>query len=257
MSSAFPHVRLSAVGFAYPGNPARVLDIESLTINEGEHVALIGASGAGKTTLLGLIDGRLLGWSGEAEILGRSLSPRQRPPRQWKADIGFVFQDMALIDRLTVYENVRIGRLGRTHPMLSLVGVFGDRDRIAVEKAITDVGLEAFAHRRVDRLSGGQRQRVGVARCLAQEPRILIADEPISNLDPASAEKILGLLKTTAESRGATLIITSHQPRLVAGFVDRIVGLRGGKVVFDQSAGAMIPDDLVDLYGWQVAHSAA
>lgn len=257
MSSAPAHVRLTSVGFAYPASPARVLDIETLTIREGEHLALIGASGAGKTTLLKLIDGRLLGWTGEAEVLGRTLSPRQRPPRQWKADIGFVFQEMGLIDRLTIYENVRIGRLGRTDAMLSLIGVFGQRDRIAVEKAIADVDLETFAHRRVDRLSGGQRQRVGVARCLAQEPRILAADEPISNLDPASAEKILGLLKKTAESRGATLIITSHQPRLVAGFVDRIVGLRGGRVVFDEPSSAMIPDDLVKLYGWQVAHPAA
>ena len=164
---------------------------------------------------------------------------------------------MALIDRLTVFENVRIGRLGRTHPLPSLVGRFRDADIAAVERAIDDVGLKALAEQRVDRLSGGERQRVGVARCLAQEPRILIADEPISNLDPVSAEKILGLLKISAKARDATLIISSHQPKLVAGFVDRIVGLRDGRVVYDEPAGAMLPDDLVEFYEWQPARPAA
>lgn len=248
---------MSGIRFAYPGHAENVLDIDGLTIDAGENIALIGASGAGKTTFLNLIDGRLLGWSGQAEVLGRSLSPTLRPPRGWKADVGFVFQDMALIDRLTVFENVRIGRLGRTHPLPSLVGRFRDADIAAVERAIEDVGLAALADQRVDRLSGGERQRVGVARCLAQEPRILIADEPISNLDPVSAEKILGLLKISAKARDATLIISSHQPKLVAGFVDRIVGLRDGRVVYDEPAGAMLPDDLVEFYEWQPARPAA
>lgn len=257
MSAPTPHVRLSAIKFAYPGCAANVLDIDTLTIETGEHVALIGATGAGKTTLLKLMDGRLFGWSGRAEVLGSVLSPRWRPPRRWQANVGFVFQDFALIERATVYENVRIGRLGRAHPILSLAGWFNEHDTTAVEGAISDVGLQDLAEQRVDRLSGGQRQRVGVARCLAQEPRILIADEPISNLDPTSAEKILGLLKACAQARGATLIISSHQPKLVAGFVDRVVGLKQGRIVFEQHAGALTPNQLADLYGWQVAQPAA
>jgi len=257
MSEHAPDVLLSGIRFAYPGKVMDVLDIAALTITSGEHVGLIGASGAGKTTLLTLIDGRLTGWSGRAEVLGRALSPSQRPPRQWEADVGFVFQDMALIDRLTVAENVRFGRLGRAHRLLSLVGRFDERDTQAVRRAIADVGLADLAYRRVDQLSGGQRQRVGVARCLAQEPRILIADEPVSNLDPASAEQVLGLLKSTAKGRDATLIISSHQPKLVAGFVDRIVGLKDGSIVFDRPTDKVERDDLVNLYGWHVAQQAA
>ena len=98
---------------------------------------------------------------------------------------------------------------------------------------------------------------MGVARCLAQEPRILLADEPVSNLDPASAGTILRLLKECATSRGATLIISSHQPKMVSEFVERFIGLKQGRNVFDQPAGALKPGDLTDLYRWQVADVAA
>ncbi len=257
MSARSFHVQLSDLSFAHAGQARHVLDIERLGISAGEHVALIGATGAGKTTLLQLIDGRLFGWSGHAEVLDRSLSPRRAPPRGWTADIGFVFQEFALIERSTVYENVRNGRLGRTHPTLSLLGRFSACDEAAVARAIGDVDLSDLAERRVDRLSGGQRQRVAVARCLAQDPRILIADEPVSNLDPASAEKVLDLLRACVETRGATLIVSSHQPKLVARYVDRVVGLKQGRIAFDGSASALTPEELAGLYGWQVTEPAA
>ncbi len=253
-----PNIQLFDVRFSYPGGHSQVLDIDKLTVEPGEQIALIGSTGAGKSTLLKLLDGRLLGWSGRAEVLGRALSPRRPQPRRWQADVGLVFQDFSLIERATVFDNVRIGRLGRTeHRHLSLIGRFTDRDALAVETAIRDVGLEDLAEQRVDRLSGGQRQRVGVARCLAQEPRILLADEPVSNLDPASAETVLCVLKECAASRGATLIISSHQPKMVREFVERVIGLKQGRIVFDRPVGALTPGDLTGLYGWQVADVAA
>jgi len=257
MSKMPSHVFLSELSFTYPRTAHKVLDIQELRIAAGERVAFIGATGAGKTTLLRLIDGRLLDWTGRAEVLDRTLSPRRAAPRSWSADIGFVFQEFALIERSTVYENVRIGRLGRTSPALSLLGVFNDRDETAVTEAINDVGLADLAEQRVDQLSGGQRQRVAVARCLAQEPKILIADEPVSNLDPTSAAKVLDLAKSCAEARGVTLLISSHQPKLVASYVDRIVGLQQGRVAFDKPADTVTPEDLGSLYGWQVTETAA
>lgn len=257
MTETPSHIVLSDLAFTYPRHTQKVLDIRELRIAAGERVAFIGTTGAGKTTLLRLIDGRLLGWTGRAEVLGRTLSPRRVAPRSWSADIGFVFQEFALIERSTVYENVRNGRLGRTSSMLSLIGVFSDQDEIAVTEAINDVGLSDLAEQRVDQLSGGQRQRVAVARCLAQEPRILIADEPVSNLDPTSAAKVLDLAKSCAEARGVTLLISSHQPKLVANYVDRIVGMQHGRIAFDKSADAVTPEELGSLYGWQVTETAA
>ncbi len=257
MADVAQQILLSEIAFSYRSQNARVLDIDRLSIDAGEQVAFIGATGAGKTTLLRLIDGRLFGWTGRAEVLGRTLSPRRAAPRNWNANIGFVFQEYALIERSTVYQNVRNGRLGRTHSALSLVGLFSDRDETAVTEAINDVGLSDLADQRVDQLSGGQRQRVAVARCLAQEPKVLIADEPVSSLDPTSAEKVLDLVRACAEARGATLLISSHQPKLVAQYVDRVVGLKEGQIAFDTPAGAVTPEQLGSLYGWHVADTAA
>ena len=111
-----------------------------------------------------------------------------------------------------------------------------------------DVGIEELSERRVDRLSGGQRQRVAIARCLAQEPRLLLADEPVSNLDPVTAEQILDLLRACALTRRATLLVSSHQPRLVGGYVERFVALERGRIVFDGAPEALRDETLAGIY---------
>ena len=257
MPAASTPVDLANLRFTYPGLTQNVLDIDRLSIGAGQHTAVIGASGAGKTTLLKLIDGRLLGWSGRAAVLGHELLPHRAPPRGWNASVGFVFQEFALIERSSVYDNVRNGRLGRTHAASSLFGRFTAQDEAATMQAIEDVGLGDLPARRVDQLSGGQRQRVAVARCLAQEPRILIADEPVSSLDPTSSERILDLLRHCADSRDATLIVSSHQPKLVTGYVHRVVGLKHGRVAFDKASSDFTPEELAGIYGLHVAQSAA
>lgn len=241
-------VALRNVQHRYHGADRNTLDLPRFEIASGQCVALIGASGAGKSTLLRLLDGRLRGWSGEAFVLGHTLQSTVPPPRVWRCETGFVFQEFALIERLTVLENVLNGRLGRTHQWWSLLGRFTDKDAALAMASIHDVGLDELADTRVDRLSGGQRQRVAIARCLAQEPLLVLADEPVSNLDPVNAEGTLELLRDCTRKRGATLLVTSHQPRLVERFVDRVVALDRGKIVFDGGPELLHDERLADIY---------
>ncbi|MEM1151581.1 MAG: ATP-binding cassette domain-containing protein, partial [Pseudomonadota bacterium] len=163
-------------------------------------------------------------------------------------DTGFVFQEFALVERSSVLRNVLNGRLGRMSPLRAVLWWPTSQDLNLARAALADCGIADLAERRVDSLSGGQRQRVAIARCLAQEPRLVLADEPISNLDPARATEILTLLTGAARARGATVIFSSHQPDLARRFADRIVGMRDGQIAFD-----VVVDDLseaatVELY---------
>lgn len=220
----------------------------SLEITPGETVALLGPSGAGKTTLLSLIDGRLRGWHGAANVLDRPLSPDRIQPGSERAEVGFVFQEFALVDRATVRQNVLNGRLGRTNTLRAFFGQFSKADMAAADRAIADTGIADLASRRADSLSGGQRQRVAIARCLAQEPQLILADEPVSNLDPTRASDILGLITGAAQARGATVLFSSHQPDLARRFASRIVGMRNGCILFDSPADKLDANMIEDLY---------
>lgn len=226
-------IRLDGVGHRFPGQHTHVLADVSLTVDVGELVALIGPSGAGKTTLLSLLDGRLRGWDGSARVNGVALSSRNAPRSFERVRTGFIFQDFALVERRSVRQNVLNGRLGRTSVRRSMLGRFSAEDELAVESAIADVGLVEMADRRVDALSGGQRQRVAIARCLAQEPELILADEPINNLDPQSSRDILSMLARVARARATTLIFSSHQPDLALSFATRVLGLKNGALVLD------------------------
>ena len=241
-------VDLRNLSFRYGGEERDILTIPELRIEAGQRVALIGASGAGKSTLLRLLDGRLRGWRGQVQVLDHDLEPDAPPPRAWRCETGFVFQEFALVEQATVWQNVLNGRLGRTGSMRSLLGRFDDTDVAAAMQALIDLGIDELTERRVDRLSGGQRQRVAIARCLAQNPRLILADEPVSNLDPVNAETILDALRNCTAQRNATLLLTSHQPRLVARYVDRVVALDRGRIVFDGSPDVLRDEHLVYIY---------
>lgn len=249
-------ITLEGITAHFPGRPMPVLDVSSLVITRAERIALIGPSGAGKTTLLRLIGGRLTGWRGSAEVLGNMLRPGSRPDRTWRRRAGFVFQDFALVERASVHDNVRNGRLGHAHPLLSLFGHFRPADEDAIRRAIAEMELVEQTWQRADTLSGGQQQRVAVARCLAQDPELVLADEPVSNLDPALAGTALDLLVRGTTEHGSTLVMTLHQPEHARRFADRVIGLRGGRIVFDGPSQALDEAAQEGIYGRVAARAA-
>ncbi len=240
--------QIDDLSFSHSGADLPALERVSLLVPAGESIALLGPSGAGKTTLLTLLDGRLRGWRGRVSVLGASLDPDQPPPRVRRPDTGFVFQEFALVERSSVLRNVLNGRLGRMSPLRALLGSPTSHDLEIARRALSDCDISDLAERRADSLSGGQRQRVAIARCLAQEPRLILADEPVSNLDPARAGEILSLLTGAARVRGATALFSSHQPDLARRFAQRIVGMRGGRIVFDVPTSELNEDATAELY---------
>ena len=233
----------------YRADTRPVLQIEKLDVRRGERVAIIGPSGCGKTTLLRLINGYVDLEAGHLRLLGEPVNEGQRRRRATRVRVGFVFQDFHLVERATVSENVLWGRLGRAHPWLSLLGRFSPQDHLAAETAIAEVDLQDKADQRADTLSGGQKQRVGVARVLAQQPDIILADEPVSNLDPTLVDEILELLAEVGARHRATLLTTLHQPALARRYAQRVIGLRRGEIVFDAEPAALDDAALRLIYG--------
>jgi phosphonate transport system ATP-binding protein len=248
-ASVTPALTLDGVEARYPGAERAALAVEHLAIGRGERVAVIGPSGSGKTTLLRLLNGTLAPTRGDIFVLGKRLVAGRRMPREQRRRIGMIFQDFALVERASVFDNVLFGRLGHAHPFLSLIGHFSERDRDIAGAAVREVGLLEQLAQRADALSGGQRQRVAIARVLAQEPEIILADEPVSNLDPALTDDILGLLTRASERRGATLIMALHQPRLATAHAGRVIGIEGGRIVLDEASERLSDDALRSVYG--------
>lgn len=242
-------IELKDIVVRYAGNHEPVLDIESFKVIEGERIAIIGPSGAGKTTLLRLINGYVEPERGYRRILGEGINGSPQGSREIRKKIGFIFQEFNLIDRASVLENVLWGRLGRVNPFLSVLGYYPERDKKAALKAISEVDLISQVNQRADRLSSGQKQRVAIARVLAQQPEIILADEPVSNLDPSLASDILGLLEGLSIKHNYTLIMSLHQPELAVHFSQRIVGLRGGKIIYQGPAEKLNDSALDEIYG--------
>src|SRR5439155_12738425 len=178
--------------------------------------------------------------AGEIEFEGVELVGLSRKAlRRVRRRIGMVFQEYNLVERLTVMENVLSGRLGYVSPWRAWRRKFPPEDIARAFELLDLVGLAGFAHQRADALSGGQRQRVGIARAVMQQPRLLLADEPTSSLDPKTSVEIMELLADLARARAIPVVINMHDVALATRFADRIVGMSGGRVVFDGAAAGL------------------
>jgi len=214
------------------GDLVALVDV-SLQVAAGEMLVVLGPSGAGKSTLLRCVN-RLVEPSGGEVRIGNEATPKTRAGlRRLRSQVGMIFQDHNLVPRLSVLKNVLAGRLSKMPQWMSLLQLFRQEDiRIALE-CLGRVELEDRAWTRADRLSGGQQQRVGIARAIAQQPRAILADEPVASLDPKSARLVLGDLKRASRELGIAVLCNLHQVGYAMEFADRIVGIHAGRVVFE------------------------
>ena len=240
--------RLDGVGLVHP-NGQRALQGLTLAAAAGERVAIIGPSGAGKTTLLRLLGAALSPSAGRIELLG--VHPGQLGAgalKRLRARIGVVHQSPPIPPRLRVVTAVLAGRLGRWSTARALASLVYPVDIAGAREALARLDLADRLFDRCDRLSGGQLQRVGIARVLYQAPDLILADEPVSALDPALADAAVGQLVAQSEAAGATLVASLHAVDLALRWFPRIVGLRGGELVFDRPAAEVTSAMLHDLY---------
>jgi phosphonate transport system ATP-binding protein len=232
---------------AYGGIP--VLRAVDLSVSPGEVVAVVGPSGAGKTTLFRCLTQLVRADGGTLDLFGTDLQQAQgRMLRAARRDLGLVFQSYNLVRRLTALQNVLVGRLADVPTWRVLLRRFPAADEALAASCLDQVGLLPYAHTRADRLSGGQQQRVAIARVLASRARVVLADEPVASLDPASAASVLTALRSLATDHGRAVVCSLHQVDLVAGFADRVVGLRDGRVVLDVPAAEFDRDAARLLY---------
>lgn len=237
----------------YP-NGVMALKGISLEINQGEFVAIIGLSGAGKSTLLRSINqmhtitsGKLLVNDVEVSTLsGKSL-------RRFRRGIGMVFQSFNLVKRTTVIKNVLAARVADMPIWMSLLGLYTKKDKIIALEALDQVGILEKAYTRADQLSGGQQQRVALARCVAQQPNIILADEPVASLDPVTSNQVMSDFVKINKELNITVIANMHHVDIALKFAQRVIGIKEGLIVFDGPSSQVTNQILKEIYGRELS----
>ena len=242
-------IRVEGLSVTYP-NGVTALHPTDLEVAAGRFLVLLGPSGAGKSSLLRCLNGLVRPSAGSVSVStggGGSIFDSRARLRAHRRQTGMVFQHHHLIGRLSALSNVLTGRLAR-YPVWRTLAPLPVADRRVALAALERVGLLERALERADRLSGGQQQRVGIARAMAQEPALILADEPVASLDPATAERVLADLRRICAEDGITAVVSLHQVEFARAFADEIVGLSGGRVVFRGRPDALAPDALDRIY---------
>jgi phosphonate transport system ATP-binding protein len=226
----------------------------SLSVEDGEMVALIGASGSGKSTLIRHIAGLEQSDRGVCciDVLSRRMLQDGRLTRDARAirrEVGVIFQQFNLVNRLPLLTNVLIGALGRIPGWRGTLGFFSRAEQLRAMQAIDRVGIAAAARQRASTLSGGQQQRAAIARALVQGAKLLLADEPIASLDPASAKRVMETLSDINRRDGITIVVSLHQVEYARRYCPRTIALRDGVIAYDGPSTALTTDFLRELYG--------
>jgi phosphonate transport system ATP-binding protein len=233
------------------GDVRAVHDV-NVTISAGQFVGVIGRSGAGKSTLLRMIN--RLAEPSEGQIIWQGVNVtalRGRELRDWRRRCAMIFQQFNLVGRLDVLNNVLLGRLGYTPAWRAMLKLWSASDRAIGFSALNQLEIAQLAWRRADHLSGGQQQRVAICRALVQEPDLILADEPVASLDPHNARVVMDTLARINKHFGLTVICNLHSLDLARSYCDRLIGMAGGQIVFDDVPAALTEQVARELYGME------
>ncbi len=242
-------IRFDNVSVTYRGGVKALRGLD-LTVEEGEFVVIVGLSGAGKSTLLRALNGLVPATEGsitvnETEVVGASAAKL----REIRSKIGMIFQTFNLVHRTTVLNNVLMGRLSAVPAWRSTFGLWPEKDREKAMQSLERVGIVEKAYVRASDLSGGQQQRVGIARALAQDPLIMLADEPVAALDPITSRQVMTDLQRINEDLGITTLVNLHFLDLAREYGKRLIGLREGELVFDGDIADVTDETFQQIYG--------
>ena len=233
----------------YPNGTVGLKDV-TLTIQDGEFVAIIGRSGAGKSTLLRAVNRMYDITEGTLTVEGVNVSTlKGKELRRFRRGIGMVFQSFNLVTRTTVIRNVLSACVPEMPFWRVLLGAFRKQDKITALESLDKVGILDKAYIRADQLSGGQQQRVALARTLAQNPKIILADEPVAALDPVTAKQVMQDFVRINKDMGISILLNIHHVELAIEYADRIIGIRAGQIVYDGPAKAVDQTVLNSIYG--------
>ena len=221
----------------------------SFTLEEGEFVSVIGPSGAGKSTILRCCNRLIEPTEGRVWFDGKDITTvGKKELRQVRTQTGMIFQHYNLVDRLSVMENVLHGRLGQKSTFTGMAGIYTEEEKREAFRILESLDLADQAYKRCDELSGGQKQRVGIARAIMQHPKLILCDEPIASLDPKSSKVIMDHLKKINQEKKITCLVNLHQVDVAMKYSDRIIGVSGGKIVYDGPADSLNEDTIHAIY---------
>jgi phosphonate transport system ATP-binding protein len=226
----------------------KVLERISLSVQSGEFLVVLGPSGAGKSTLLRCLNGLVHADAGSIIIDGKPVDVHGLGRREAARPIAMIFQHHNLVKRLSVLKNVMVGRMAGRSSLLALLQLFRKEDVALAMECLRHVELADKAEMRADRLSGGEQQRAGIARALAQQPAVMLADEPVASLDPKNSRVVLGFLKAICKEFGIAVICNLHQVEYALEFAERIIGLSNGHIVFDDTPGNLTLEVVQSIY---------
>ena len=242
-------IKFDNVQKIYPNGTAALKNVD-LKIEQGEFVAIIGLSGAGKSTLIRCINKMHDISSGTLTVNDTNVSTlKGKEIRNFRKKIGMIFQSFNLITRSNVLKNVLVSSVPDLKGWRKLLGIFTKEDKIQALDALDKVGILDKAYIRVDQLSGGQQQRVALARTLARNPEIILADEPVASLDPVTAKSVMNDLNRINQETNVTILLNIHHVELALEYCDRVIGIRQGRVVYDGSSDKITQETLDEIYG--------